>query len=380
MKRTFFIVLLFLGALTGPFAFAEDGWKEVRVGKISYVTFDSFCKFYGFISPRNIGVQPFEIKGPRGSMIFRADSREFWHNGLRYWLSFPTCMQEDGTFLLPKIDLIKTFDVILRPETVRDGGKIVGVVIDPGHGGSDKGTMGRNGLKEKDINLTIAWLLRKELERDGIPCVMTREKDADMSLGERTRFAAHYPHYLFLSIHHNEGDRSSRGIETYCLTPPYAPSTSEAGRSRSSDARVYEGNLHDNANMLLASLIHRELMQLHAQAADRGLKRARFMVLKEASIPAALVEVGFLSNGEESILIGSQKYRQAITERLAAAVQRFMGKLPQEEARLVSRDELKQNLRYGGIQLRPPARAAKEPIGVVSIEPSSLRRAGMTTQ
>lgn len=327
MRGKIFGIVIAVFCFTGMLTRADDeGLDIIKIRRVPYVTVDSFCKKYSLNPPKQIENNVFEIQSPSGKkkLYLKVDSRECRYNGILYWMSLPV-LEDDEKALISKVDILKLFSPLLHPKDVGPKMLVLGVIIDPGHGGSNLGTVSKDGLAEKDANLAVARLLRAELKREGIPCVMTRDSDKEISLEDRASFTKRYPAYLFVSIHHNEGNTSSKGVETFCLTPESASSTNDGGYIRIKSSRFSTGNYFDSTNLLLASYVHREMMKLRESSdEDRGVKRARFGVLRRARAPAILLEVGFMSNREDLKLIKSQQHRENVVEKMTTAIKRFM--------------------------------------------------------
>jgi len=323
--------------LTGA-AWANENWEVARIGRVDYVTLDSFKKFYGLKGPAVIDPErSFDLTSPQGSMNLKVDSREMRWKGARYWLSHAV-RQAEGVTLIPKVDLLKTFDPMLRPNAEIPKRPLQGVVVDPGHGGGDYGTRAARGLSEKAANLDVSKRLVRLREAAGIPWVLTRTKDRYVDHGVRAALADDRPGYIFVSIHFNEdSSRETVGWETYCLSPQYAPSTSSGGTLRGDEKETWPGNEFDHHNFLLTEAIHRAAITAKTNApADRGLKRARFKVLRLARAPSVLVEGGFMSNPRESSLLKTEAYRQQIAQWVFDGIKAYQRsqEMPQEAARL----------------------------------------------
>ncbi len=221
------------------------------------------------------------------------------------------------------------------------GLKVRRVVIDPGHGGHDTGTVGADGTKEKDVALAIARKLRTVLTEQGLEVVLTRETDHFVRLEERARLANVARGDLFISVHCNSlPQRHIRGIETYTLnlaSDRYAirlaareNATSEKGMS---DLRFLLADLATRANteesVRLATQVQSGLIsKLTAKdrrIRDLGTKEALFYVLLGTKMPAILVETGFLSNAEEEKRLASPTYQEDVARAIAAGVQDFLG-------------------------------------------------------
>jgi len=221
------------------------------------------------------------------------------------------------------------------------GLKVRRVVIDPGHGGHDTGTVGADGTQEKDVALAIARKLRTVLTEQGLEVVLTRETDKFVRLEERARLANVARGDLFISVHCNSlPQRHIRGIETYTLnlaSDRYAirlaareNATSEKGMS---DLRFLLADLATRANteesVRLATQVQSGLVsKLTARdrkIRDLGTKEALFYVLLGTKMPAILVETGFLSNGEEEKRLASSGYQDEVARAIASGVEEFLG-------------------------------------------------------
>lgn len=333
MSRALFLLLLLTGSTV-----AYENWEVARIGRVDYVTLESFKKFYGLKGPAVIDPEKsFDLSSPQGSMNLKVDSREMRWKGARYWLSHAV-RQAEGVTLIPKVDLLKTFDPLLRPNAEIAKRPVLGVVVDPGHGGGDYGTRAARGLSEKAANLDVSKRLIRLLEAAGIPWVLTRTKDRYVDHGVRAALADDRPGYIFVSIHFNEdSSRETAGWETYCLSPQYAPSTSSGGTLRGDERASWPGNEFDHHNFLLTQAIHRAAVLDKTNApSDRGLKRARFKVLRLARAPSVLVEGGFMSNPREAALLKTEAYREQVARWVLAGIMAYKRsqESPEDPARL----------------------------------------------
>ena len=173
------------------------------------------------------------------------------------------------------------------------------VVIDPGHGGYDRGGMPGQRLAEKVFTLDLAKRLARILANDsGIKVVLTRDDDSFVSLTERTNIANQYAgrDAVFVSIHFNAGRRKGAfGIETY---------------------------YNNRSGYRLAALIHRRVIQA-VGSIDRGIRQRGFWVLRRNRLPAVLVECGFLTNPTEAARLSDSGLRQRLARAIAAAIVRY---------------------------------------------------------
>ena len=262
----------------------------------------------------------FRITTPGGVCRLKTGSRLASWNGVGVWLGFAPQLIR-GELHLHALDAEKTLTPLVEPARHRAlPGRTI--VLDPGHGGSDGGT--RDARHNLEKGYALDWALRTErlLTNAGWKVILTRRTDTDVSLMERVAIADRARADLFVSLHFNSTAPQTQpaGIETYCLTPAGMNSTLDRGYG--DDARsIFPNNTSDTANLAWAYQIHRELVA-RTQAADGGVKRARFMsVLRQQTRPAVLVEGGFLSNTQEAEKIGSGAYRESLAQALAQALQ-----------------------------------------------------------
>jgi len=299
-------------------------WEEATSNGREYVTLHSFCEFYQFGYAAPSGNGRFEARNPEGhSVSFKLGSPDLYLDGVHYVMSFPV-EGGDRDWLISRMDVIKLFEPVLRPTEISGRHSIRGVVIDAGHGGSDNGAGSRFG-NEKTYTLDTAYRLDAILRAAGLKTVFTRRTDTFVDLYERAHIASLYPDYCFVSIHYNSAMEEARGLETYCLSPRGAASTSSAYLTRG-DIQKLPGNDYDTQNILLASMVHSEIIRLNPGDAtsDRGVKRARFVVIKQNVLPAILVEGGFVSNHMEAARVNRADYRQALAQAIARGVIRFV--------------------------------------------------------
>jgi len=210
------------------------------------------------------------------------------------------------------------------------------IVIDPGHGGKEVGALGPGGLMEKDLTLAIARKLANALAaKTGARIVLTREDDSVVSLDQRTAIANQYNADLFLSVHMNAAVvKGAKGSETYFLSleasdelAKKAAETENASvSSASSDLNLILWDLAQQAyigeSSRFAQAIQEE-MNAATSVANRGVKQAPFKVLVGATMPAALVEVGFITNPEEEAKLQSEAFQNLMVDALTRAVQRY---------------------------------------------------------
>lgn len=249
------------------------------------------------------------------------DGRRARLMGALVWLQHPLTAEQLRAGALHRRDAVGTVDVVFRPYLYLANAPISGpIVLDPGHGGVDGGATGFRGLLEKQLTLDVARRVRARLAVAGLKVEMTREDDRLVELDARAAFAAARGASLLVSIHFNAAtETESRGVETYVLPAAGFPPTA-AGRSGiSSRYAATPGNAFDAANAALGFQLQRNMVRA-AGTMDRGLKRARFLVLRDAPCPAALVECGFLTNPVDAALIADPAHRQRLAEGIARGI------------------------------------------------------------
>jgi N-acetylmuramoyl-L-alanine amidase len=213
------------------------------------------------------------------------------------------------------------------------GLKVGRVVLDPGHGGHDTGTIGPGGLREKDLVLDVSKRLGALIEeRMGSEVVYTRSDDTFIPLGQRTALANDKHADLFLSIHANSSAlRTAAGVETFYLSFTASRSALEtaARENAGSEKTIYELEdllkkiaLRDKVDesrefaARLQSSLYSVSSRTNSNTKDRGIKKAPFVVLIGAQMPSVLAEIGFVSNSRDEAQMRRPEYRQRLAEAL----------------------------------------------------------------
>jgi N-acetylmuramoyl-L-alanine amidase len=221
------------------------------------------------------------------------------------------------------------------------GLKIGKIVIDPGHGGHDTGTIGPEGLQEKDLVLEVGRRLGKLLQtRLGAEVVYTRKNDTFIPLETRTAIANQQRADLFISIHANSSrDTDARGVETYYLNFTSSPEALEvaARENAVSEKSIYE--LQDLVKKIalkekieesrefagdVQQSLHSGLAAKSPAIRNRGVKKAPFIVLIGANMPSILAEISFVSNPQDERRLQTSEYRQRIAESLYRGIAKYV--------------------------------------------------------
>ena len=186
------------------------------------------------------------------------------------------------------------------------------IFLDPGHGGSDSGAF-ENGVKEKDLTLSVYNKVSSRLASLGYTVLTSRNTDKDVGLVSRADQANKSNADMFLSIHFNAGGRgASYGIETYYYKP-------EAGYTPAINKENHNNPERLEKSRKLANKVQQNLLY-KTGAYDRGVKRASFAVLRETSIPSILVELGFIDNQEEVNKIKTNEYQEKLADGIVDGI------------------------------------------------------------
>ena len=175
------------------------------------------------------------------------------------------------------------------------------IILDPGHGGPDSGAVGINGLRETDVVLDISKIVARFLSEKGVIVQMTRTREIDLDLEDRVLMANRANADAFISIHANASRgyrRDVSGIETYFFSG-------------------YRGKK-------LASKIQTELVAVPGGSPDRGVRQNRFFVIRNTNMPAALVEVGFVTGRLDSSLLSNSSHRRVVAFAISKGILRFL--------------------------------------------------------
>lgn len=220
------------------------------------------------------------------------------------------------------------------------GLKLRRVVIDPGHGGFDVGTSGHNGLKEKDLVLDVSLRLGAMVkEKLQLEVIYTRDNDSFVALERRAEIANEHKADLFISIHANSSTvRSVTGIETYYLSVSGTKASMEVAARENAASQKSISELSSVLQQIAMNDKIRESVEFAgrvqyamvthtgvpgARARNRGVRRAPFIVLIGAKMPAILAEIGFVSNAQDEAEMGKPEYREKIAEAVYAGIEEY---------------------------------------------------------
>src|SRR6202047_3702558 len=290
-------------------------WTLVKHDGRDYVPLEEVAKFYSFTQADYSG-DNINLEGATLRMVGGVNSRELYLNGLKFILSFPI-IKLDDRILMSRMDLSKLVEPVLRPTRIL-AKPVHTVVLDAGHGGFDQGAQSLLG-NEKDFALDVVKRARDLLLRAGFNVRLTRSADVFIPLEDRAAFANRQSNAVFVSVHFNAGAREGAGgLETYSLAPRGVPSTNNLNLSLV-DYQPCIGNVRDPENIALATAMHAALIT-RVGGSDRGIKRARFIVLRDVDIPGVLLEGGFLTNPQDRVRIATTIYRQLLARAILQGI------------------------------------------------------------
>ncbi|HSH38810.1 MAG TPA: N-acetylmuramoyl-L-alanine amidase, partial [Chthoniobacterales bacterium] len=300
---------------------ANAEWQVIKVGRWDYLSVDNVAKFYSLGGELTPVEKVIRLENGVNSLEVRLDSREAIVNGVRTWFCFPVIAHSDGKYLISRIDLAKTIEPQFRPQMIANLRPFKTVVLDAGHGGVEKGATNIHGM-EKDFALDVALQLKPMLEAKGIRVVMTRDRDMQVPLHDRAKIANGTKDCIFVSIHFNATSNPlAAGFEIYSLTPRGAPSTND-NHLAAKFANMQAGSPVDAQSFGLSMSVYHSMLG-HVPQFDRGIKRARFAVLRLTQVPAILVEGGFVSEREEARLIANKEWRGKLAQSIASGVENY---------------------------------------------------------
>ena len=320
-------IVLFAGAKAAPYEVTPDG---AQLASLGYRTVGGSAAQGGVLALiAGTGYPLTATTGFQTGVIDRENGSQ------TFYVNFAPGLQ--GEKVAQLADLSKRqLAAVQRPQSVQKT-----VVIDPGHGGKDPGTTSGY-VMEKDVVLSVGLLLRDKLEARGISVEMTRDDDTFVSLEDRAAFAVPSKDNLFVSLHANATGRGdAEGIETWVFGEPQDDSLidlavlenggGEVGRTRTARAQEtaasIDGDLLREENLaystVLAGNVQQDLLNATGST-DRGVKKNYFVVIRNARVPAVLVELGFVDSPDEGPKLAEASYQDTLAEALADGIEAFL--------------------------------------------------------
>ena len=299
---------------------------QLEVDGRAYIDLNTVGDHFGMCGHWHETDEVFRLSSRRTTIDFTKNSRFTQINRMPVYLGFST-VEMEGHLFMAVADYQHVLQPILTPQVFKDKPELQRVIIDAGHGGKDTGARNDTyGILEKDLTLNVAVRLKRLLEKAGFQVKLTRSNDVFIPLEKRSKITNRYGADFFISLHFNSAaSPEPSGFEVFAMTPQNQPSTKKP-KPTDEDAEWFPGNNNDPWNMLAAYHVERALVQ-GLGGPDRGVKRARFSVLKHLDCPGVLVELGFLSHRKTAKQVRSSEYRQLIAQSLCQGVMTYRERL-----------------------------------------------------
>jgi len=322
MKLTMWFGLLWATLLPVAAQGSPSKLERFSISGTDHVRLEDWARANNFQARWTVPKQELKLTSSFVTLSFTVDSAKISVNGVHVWLSAPIAFRAGSAFIA-SIDLTTTLHPLLFPAKSFGSRTIQNIVLDPGHGGRDPGNQeGRE--VEKKYTLLLAQEIGSLLNQAGMKATLTRTTDTFLDLPARPDLARRRGADLMVSLHFNSADgpglSAVKGVEVYCMTPARTSSTNARGEG--AGAGPYAGNRSDAKNMLLGYQIQKALVKNFA-AEDRGVRRARYAVLRLAEMPAVLVEGGFMSNPAEGKKITDPAYRHQMAQAIVDGVKAY---------------------------------------------------------
>ncbi len=338
-----FLVILISGCATIP---SGERISTYSISGVTYYPLVSLCDLRGVDLQYDTFLRTAYLSKDAKQVNLRVGDALVLVNDNIMHLNSPIDIYQ-GTIVVPRQFKEDVFDALFKQPALAHHRVGVGkiklskVVIDAGHGGNDPGAIGKNGLREKDVNLDISGKLSALLRQEGVQTVLTRTSDRFIPLSTRVNIANKSGADLFISIHSNANrSRSLSGFEVYYV----ASSVSDAKRavftarsaalnlknavftSNSQDLRsIVWDMIYTNSRAEAIELSHSlcKIMDSCIDANILGVKAARFQVLKGIRMPGVLIETGFVSNPNEERLLKTGAYRQKLARGILEGIRDY---------------------------------------------------------
>lgn len=325
--------------------------KDLKVfGGTEYISLSKVCDFYGLSYKYDSFVRTATVSKGSNRIIVRAEGDKALVNGEMVKTDKPMTLS-DNTLFAP-VSFVKNnmgpmigYAPVPKIPEEAEGPKrfrIKTIVLDPGHGGNDPGAIGRRShVKEKVLTLQMARKLKSLLEDAGIKVIMTRDSDVFIPLPKRSEIANKSGADLFVSVHINASRaRSMRGFECYYLSNATDDNARALEAFENSSLKMDDGASVEHSRPLDKTLWDMALTEDRRESSelagyicdsineslamgDRGVRTARFYVLKHTDIPAVLVESGYISNKYEELKLKDPEFLDRIAESVAQGILRF---------------------------------------------------------
>ena len=299
----------------------------LRASTPDWVRLDDLASSYKLAAPAVGRDGRVVLRNTYQQLSFEPGARRVFSDGWALYLN-SELVRRGSSWWMDRHDATTIIAPLLDSNAALSGFGARLVVLDPGHGGGDPGARGQDGLEEKALTLDVALRTGLRLQACGVQVRLTRDRDREVGLDQRCELARRADADLFVSVHFNSApDRHTQGIETCIVPAAGALSTSEKRQvARRRERGPALGNQNDAANTVLGYWVHRGLLS-YARGEDRGVRRARYLVLRNTGCPATLVEAGFISSPEESRRLRNEEYRQSLANGVASGILTYLSRV-----------------------------------------------------
>lgn len=311
--RIFFICLITLmGGAWPSLALSINGQDYVPLTEWSRAN-----GFYGFTRDHGDEIV---LTNKNSRLVFDVDSAQAEINGVNVRLSLPIAGRKTVP-AISQLDVGTTIRPLIYPQKP-SAKRVTTICLDPGHGGKDTGNRapGFFSRYEKTYTLALALELRSQLQKAGFNVILTRTGDTYPDLPTRPAIANRNHADLFVSLHFNSAPHDSQNVagpETYCITPVGASSSNSQGEGSNHGATA--ANRVEAKSLLLAYQVQKALVQ-SLPVTDRSVRRARYAVLRDATMPAILIEGGYMSHPVEGKRIFDAGYRKQMATAIVRGI------------------------------------------------------------
>lgn len=297
-------------------------WKTTKISDVTYVALQDYATAFRMQpAKKRKDKRELAFAGEHHQLVVKTGTREAIVDGVRHWLSYPV-VTSGGKAFVSLADINSTLGPAQSPGSVQHR-KIKTVVFDPGHGGHDRGGKSVYGY-EKDYTLDVVNRARRILESKRVKVVQSRRSDFFVELSQRPAMVSNYKDPIFVSVHFNSAGwkPSATGVEVYALPPQGLPTTGKAP-DPILDRRPSDGHAVVPASFVFANTMHHTLLG-KLGSFDRGVKRARYAVLRHCDVPSILIEGAFLTNSTEAKNIHSSAWREKFASAIADGILAYM--------------------------------------------------------
>lgn len=295
-----------------PAAPSVGTWHVREVDGVEFLPLEDLRSFYKLMPMQPKGRK---VVGQRSlgngevTLVFGPAPRELRIQDRLFILSHAVREDASGDLLISKTDVLQVIEPVLRPTYIANRSAVRTVVVDPGHGGHDTGTVTPY-AREADVALAVAVKLGAELKKRGYEVLFTQEQNHYMSPQGRVDKANSAPAAIFVSLHLNSGRSDVQGSQVYTMRPQ------EKGE------KPLPGHEFTQASTALALALQSALVE-KAETQDGGCRRAHFSPLNSLRCPGVMVEMGYATHPEEGTRLSTEEYQLKVVNALADGVDAF---------------------------------------------------------